>query len=156
VAAIDTTRPRIWYTGEVLRPDGSATDVYGQACESGYGQQMVSGWIDPDWSLSTVHARREDVRPDQWAPGDGPVIEWLIERIAARLGWVDLAVGPRWAANMRGTFYAVDAAILDFESGVRVRLAAHIGGAVGDAVQAAVAYGLQHRQCRPAMISLES
>lgn len=114
--------PHIYYTGTLITPDGSDS-FDGEPCEDGSGATVTSGWVDPDWSLGEVRTDRDDVRPDTWTPDDGPMIEWVIERIGARLGWVD---SPE--SSDRGTYYAAettgpwDACY----TGVSLRMAAHV------------------------------
>lgn len=136
---------RIFYTGDVITPDGSDTGIYGDECEPGDGQTLESGWVDPDWSLGEVYADRDDVRPDEWTPDDGPAVEWLIERICARLGWIDSPghsdQGPFYAAGMTGPSDML-------YTGVEMRLVAHVEGATPDMLRAVWA-ALAASQRRP-------
>lgn len=108
----------IYYTADIIRPDGSDTGVYGDACGPGEGAELVSGWIDPDWSRDTVYANREDVRPDVWTADDGPMIDWIVQQLHARLGLIDTDGGDR-------SYYAAESDS-DPYTGVDVRMAAHV------------------------------
>lgn len=130
----------IYYTGTLITPNGSDVSIYGDGCEEGTGADMENGWVDPRWSRSTVYENREDVRPDEWTPEDGPLIDWLIDRITERLGWVDSPTSADWFAgteDVNGDPY----------TGVSLTLDAHLEN-VPPAVAAAVRYGIAHRQAR--------
>jgi hypothetical protein len=58
------TMRRVYYTGDLITPDDTDTDVYGEATEEGHGATLESGWISPDWSSYVVHENRGDVAPD--------------------------------------------------------------------------------------------
>jgi len=115
----------IYYTGDLITPDGSDSSVYGDPCEPGDGATLESGWVSPDWSLGEVHEDRDAVLPDRWRPVDGPMVDWIIERLRDRLNGVE-STGGRG-----GTFYALestgpyDAAY----TGVSLMMAAHVHGA---------------------------
>ena len=127
----------IFYTGDIVRPDGSDTGVYGDPCEPGHGATLESGWIDPEWSRWEVCAAREDVRADVWHPEAGPMIDWAVERILERLGGV---------SDVNGTsVYAADSD-QNISTGAALRMAAHIHGAP-PAVATAIEYRLAHA-CR--------
>lgn len=117
---------QIFYTGDLITPNGSDFSVYGDPCEEGCGADMVSGWVDPDWSLGEVRENREDVRPDVWTPEDGPMIDWIVNRLRKRINVLEVG-----SAGERGTFYAqeptgpYDAAY----TGVELMMAAHVDGA---------------------------
>jgi hypothetical protein len=119
---------RIFYTGDLIVPNGSDVSIYGEGCEEGYGADLTSGWVDPDWSLGEVRELREDVRPDVWCADDGPMIEWIVERLDNRLNGVQVEdVG----SMSRGTFYAADPTgpYDSAYTGVELLMAAHVEGA---------------------------
>lgn len=133
----------IFYTGDLITPDGSDS-FDGKACEEGYGATVESGWVDPEWSLGEVRQEREDVRPDTWEPADGPMIDWIVERIGTRLGWVD---APEYSE--RGTYYATEATgpYDSCYTGIELRLAAHVDGASPEVLHA-VSLALSAAQTR--------
>ena len=57
------TRYVAYMTGDILTPDDTDTNCYGEPTETGHGQTLESGWLDPSWSRWTVWERQEDVRP---------------------------------------------------------------------------------------------
>lgn len=118
---------RIFYTGTLIIPNGTDISVYGEPCEDGYGATMESGWVSPDWSLSEVYENRDDVQPDEWEEEDGDVVEWVIERLSARL----IGLEPHGQGD---TFYAADAnGPWDAcYTGVSINLAAHVEGLTPD------------------------
>lgn len=124
---------QIFYTGDLITPNGSDVSVHGDPCEDGCGADMVSGWVDPDWSLGEVRESHEDVRPDVWSPEDGPMIEWIVDRLRERLNGVEVE-----GAGDRGTFYAqeptgpYDSAY----TGVELMMAAHVEGASPEILRA--------------------
>jgi hypothetical protein len=124
---------RIYYTGDLIIPDGSDTGVYGDPCEDGMGATVESGWVDPGWSLGVVRESQEDVRPDVWEPDDGPMIEWILERLSDRLNGVEVE-----SAGESGTFYACDATgpYDAAYTGVSMMLAAHVEGASPEMLRA--------------------
>lgn len=129
---------RVFYTGTIITPDGSDTNVYGEGCEPGMGARMESGWIDPDWTLWEVNEERESVCADEWSADSGSMIEWLVSTIIGRLGYVE--------DNGDGTFYASHE-VNDYRTGATVMLAAHVKDCP-DAVLSAVSYSLAYIQRR--------
>lgn len=114
----------IYFTGTLITPDDSDTNVYGEPCEPGYGESMADGWVDPDWSLWTVWETREDVRPhtidseDLEDPEDPEEFRRaILEGIGDVLGAIDYTDGH--------SFYAADE-LIDYRDGERMSLAAHL------------------------------
>jgi hypothetical protein len=124
----------IYYTGDLMTPDGSDTDCYGDGCEPGSGFTLENGWVDPDWTLSEVRESHDDVCPDAYDPENGPLIEWVTDTIISRIGLPE-------EGSERGTFYACDSEIISHYTGQEIRLAAHVYGA-SPAVLSAVRYRL--------------
>jgi len=111
---------QVFYTADLITPDGSDTDVYGDSCEVGHGATLTSGWVSPDWSRWDVYENKEDVKPDVYANDDGDVAEWLARVINDRLGAVEgHALDTSW--------YAVDADE-NYTTGVNRHMAAHPEG----------------------------
>jgi hypothetical protein len=54
----------VFYTADIVTPDGSDTGVYGDPCEPGHGATLESGWVDMDYDQWTVYDDSSDVRPD--------------------------------------------------------------------------------------------
>jgi hypothetical protein len=133
----------IYYTGDLTTPNGSDIDgYYGEATEEGTGFDYENGWVDPSWSRREVYENREDVRPDTFdATDETPLIEWIVNTLAERLGAIDLTgnVGE-------STYYAAEADE-DYITGVSIRLAAHIHGA-SDEILAAVSHSLNFERAR--------
>ena len=128
---------RIYYSADVRSPYTIVRDDSGLEIDGDMRQE--SGWIDPDWSRTTVHADRGDVTPDAWEPDDGPLIDWLAEQVSRRVGYVE------W--NTTGTprtFTCADGEMAD-ATGVSTLLTAHLDG-VPDVIARAVAYTIAHHQ----------
>jgi hypothetical protein len=125
---------RIFYTADVIRPDGSDTFVYGEATEEGHGATLESGYISPDWSRSTVYENRDDVAADVYADDDGSHVIWLAARIADRLGTVE--------DNGDGTLYGqsdiAEGTRESIEDGISVTAAAHVEGFSPEEISLAV------------------
>lgn len=67
---------QVFFTGDLITPDDSDTDVYGEPTEAGHGAHLDSGWVSLDWdSGKTVYENREDVGPDRYTPDDEPPTE---------------------------------------------------------------------------------
>ncbi len=129
---------RVHYTATNVVPDGSDTDGYGDGCEPGYGYEIQTGWIDPDWDGGkSVHPEPEDVRADVWTPDDGPMIDWLVARILDRIG-----LPEDYGDDAHGTYYAGEATTWH-DTGIESMRAAHIYGAT-DSILSAVAYAIDH------------
>lgn len=128
--------PRIFYTADIIRPDGSDTDVYGEQCGPGHGATMESGWLSPDWSIWDVVESRNDAEPDTYGNDDGPMIDWVVSRLAHR-------VGLYANDNGNGTFYAADSDT-DFRTGADCLIAAHVEAP--PAILAAVSYTIAHKR----------
>ena len=131
-----TAVPRIYFTGTLITPDGSDSDVYGDGCEPGEGMTMDTGWLSPDWSRFDVYENRDDVSPDVWSADDGPMIDWIVERVHARCGWVE--------DNHDGRTYYAREADEDIYSGKSMSVAAHIDAP--ESILAAVRHALRHAQ----------
>ncbi len=129
---------QIFYTADVIVPDGSDTDVYGEPCEPGHGAVLNMGWISPEWSRFEVHEKPEDVAPDVFEPDDetDDPAEWLASQLNLRLGMVeDTTSSP--------TFYAIDASE-QHTTGTSARLAAHAKGFTDEELERA--YLIMQRQ----------
>lgn len=120
---------QIFYTGTLITPDGSDS-FDGEPCEEGTGATVTDGWVSPDWSRKDVYDNREDVAPDTYTPDDGPLIEWIAERLGTRL------IGIEDNGGDVRTFYSSDADT-DPYTGVSLRMAAHVD-APANIVRAAV------------------
>lgn len=116
----------IWFAGDLITPDDSDTDCYGDPCLPGYGYTLDSGWVDPDWSLWEIWDNREDVRPDEillsdlldWIDDTGQDLEALIlDRVTDRLGPLDSQDGD--------SYYSADE-IQNYITGQTQILSAHI------------------------------
>lgn len=120
---------RIYFTGTLISPDDSGTNVYGEPVEDGYGQSMESGWVDPNWDLMAIFPNKEDVRPtvidlrDQYDREelderfDGNLDKMILAKIGDTLGAIDFWDGE--------TAYAADP-ITDHHTGESMMLAAHV------------------------------
>lgn len=88
---------RVFYVADIVRPDGSDSDCYGEPCEPGCGYALESGWYDPSWSRDSVYDARESVRPDVYDADADPSSDddpytpamWLADTLTERLGWVE-------------------------------------------------------------------
>lgn len=113
----------IYYTGTLITPDDSGTNVYGEPTDPDYGESMEDGWVEPDWSLFAVWPNKSDVKPDIIDESDlefaeGKTLEQLVEEtMSDRLGAFD-----SWDGQ---TAYAADS-IQDYSSGESMMLAAHV------------------------------
>lgn len=113
---------RVFYTADVITPDGSDTWVYGDPCEPGTGATLESGWWSPDWSRWEVYEEPEHVAPDVYDPElrDESPAEWLARVVGDRLGAVeDVSSDSSW--------YAADSQE-NYETGADLRPAAHPEG----------------------------
>lgn len=130
---------RIFYTADVIQPDGSDTWVYGDPCDEGMGATLVSGWVSAseagncDPSVYDDRSDDSDWFADVWTAEDGPMVDWAVSTILRRIGIVE-------ESNSAPTFYACEATDHPY-SGVSASYAAHIHGA-SDGVVSAVAYAL--------------
>lgn len=122
---------RIFYTGDLITPDGSDSSVYGDPCEPGYGAIHESGWVSPDWTLWEVRDDRDAVEPDQYTPDDGPLIDWAADTITRRLNGVE-----HQGADTR-SIYSADS-ISDAYTGQSIMLAAHIEGMPDNLISAVI------------------
>jgi hypothetical protein len=125
----------VYFTGDVRTPDGSDTSIHGDPTEEGHGESLETGWIDPDWSLSTVHDKHTDVRPDIFDPADfDPADEsrdpavWLVSVLDNRLNGIERQPGGT------GTIYSADHIDVNHYTGVTVHLAAHPEGFTEDEI----------------------
>lgn len=111
----------IYYTADIITPDDTDTDTYGDECEPGDGLAIESGWYDADYSAWEVFEDQVDVRPDlivSDALEDGATLdELIIETITSRLGVLDSFDGE--------SAYAADAQE-NYKTGASVMLAAHV------------------------------
>jgi hypothetical protein len=136
--------PELWYTGDKVHYDGSDTDCYGEPCEPGTGYTLEHGWVDPCWSRGDIFGSADQVSPDVWERFDGPMIDWLVDKITERLGWVEMS-GLETTAGTPRTFYAETDEEIDISIGDRIRLAVHMEN-VPDNIARAVAYTIAYRQ----------
>jgi hypothetical protein len=121
---------KVYYTGDLVTPDGSDTWVYGDPCEPGAGAALESGWLDPDWTRWEVYQERDHVRPDVMPDDyDGTPAQWLAETVGDRLGAIDSMDGT-------GTFYAADSD-QNYTTGQELSMAAHAEGFTDAEVAAA-------------------
>lgn len=110
---------RVFYTGDLITPDDTDTDVYGAPTLEGYGATLASGWVDPDWTRWAVYENRDDVRPDVMDDDDErEPAKWLADTIADRLGWCE---------DNGGWFSAVDS-VVNYSTGDEILLSAHPDG----------------------------
>jgi len=123
-------RIKIWYTADVIVPNGTDVWVYGDPCEKGCGADLVSGWINPGQSFD-VHEERESVSCDE-APSDeelaedeATLIAWVVDTIHDRIGWVDDNIGGH-------SFYAMGSDNTDYVTGRESSMCAHVHGATDD------------------------
>lgn len=117
----------IRYTATLFTPDDSDTNVYGEPCESGFGENMVSGWVrnpsdpfDVDTDEGIDPANVDPVRLDIDDVADqfgGNVDKAIRSELGDVLGAVDSFDGS--------TAYASDP-IIDYRTGRRVMLAGHV------------------------------
>ncbi len=109
----------IYFTGDLVTPDGSDTGVYGDGCEVGTGAVLTIGWVDIDWARFTVHDEASAVRP---VTVTGDTVAELAAAAAAairdRIGAIERDAGS-------GRYYAADAARQDV-TGVTITYAAHL------------------------------
>lgn len=110
----------VYYTADLIIPDGSDTGVYGDPCEEGEGAELRSGWYDPDWCRTEVYDERDGCRPDVWDGEVDPAV-WLAHTLNDRLhGWPN--------DNGDGTWYSGESDTPDYRSGIDVSVAAHAEG----------------------------
>ncbi len=115
---------QVWLTGTLVTPDDSDTSVYGDPTEPGHGEVMVTGWVDPDWSLWQVEDDRDNVRPDVMdADEERSPAQWLADTITSRCGSAEpdsMPGVPHW-------FSGVDA-VDNYGTGQRITVDAHPEG----------------------------
>lgn len=114
---------QVFYTGDMIVPDGSDTNAYGEPCEEGAGYELHQGWVDPEWSRFALWEDRDDVRPDVYGDDeDKSPAQWLADTITERCGWVEASDSgvPRW-------FTAGDP-LVNHTTGEEVTVAAHPEG----------------------------
>ncbi len=117
------TLATIYYTADILTPDGTDTNCYGDPCEAGQGYELAFGWIDLDRDSFTVQDEKTDVRPDTILSDDArfddgyTLDELIVMDLEDRLGVLDSYDG--------GTAYAADA-ILNTKTGESVSSAGHV------------------------------
>jgi hypothetical protein len=110
----------IYWTGDLIRPDDTDTNVYGEACEPGYGQTMESGWVDPNWSVWLTWDNKEDVKPDvleAWELEEGESVDEAILRLIEERISIDSFDGTTAYAAMPYEHY---------KTGESMMLAAHV------------------------------
>ena len=89
------------------------------------GMPAESGWVDPTYSMSTVHDSRNDVSPaSTYDPSDSDDVElyptvadWVAATVSELLGAAD--------DNGDGTFYAADSVTLDYATDETYSYALH-------------------------------
>jgi hypothetical protein len=119
------------YTADVISPDGSDTDVYGEPTSPGDGYVLSSGWFAPDWSLYTVSDDPAYGQVDRWSTEEGDPVTWLRARLTEHLVTVDHAEV--------GTFYS--AATHSNMAGETTTVAAHAEGFTSEELAAAIPCG---------------
>lgn len=119
-----TTLATIYYTADILAPDETDTNVYGEPCEPGFGQSMESGWWNPDYDLWSVREKQSDVTPDVIDSKDARLddelltLSELVETvIEERIGSID--------SFDDDSAYAADS-LDNYQTGVRVLRHAHV------------------------------
>lgn len=123
---------QIWYTGDIITPDDSNTNAYGEPCEEGHGYILNSGWVDFNWSQWVVEDKREDVSADvwdgeTWGPMAPALIEWVVACISERIGWVEV--------NGGGSYYSSNSSV-NYKTGQEATYAAHLHGFTDDEIAA--------------------
>lgn len=111
---------QVYYTADLVVPNGSDTSIYGDGCEPGTGADLRSGWYDPDWSRTTVCELKGAVRPDVWDREGDPAV-WLAHTLNQRLNG-----HPEY--NGGGTWYAGEEDQSDYRTGITASVAAHAEG----------------------------
>lgn len=113
---------QVFYTADLIIPDGSDTGIYGDGTMPGEGSRLESGWYDPDWCRTEVREEKKDVRADIFDPSDGtdPSV-WLAHTLNERLnGWTEY--------NGRGWWSAGEVEESDHRTGISASVAAHAEG----------------------------
>jgi len=117
------------FTADVIEPDDpcdneeecTCTDVYDDYTEHGYGNTMVSGWLDPSWSLWVVQDEPTEPVP-LYIDNDEDPAELIADAVTEVLGGIDhVEVNGRWSI----TAYAADPH-LNYRTGESAHLAAHL------------------------------
>lgn len=121
----------IRFTADIVTPDGSDTDAYGEPCLPGHGYKVESGWWAPEFSrfdvsddptYATTFVYHDD--PD----AEGPV-EWLVTTLRNLL--------PGGVEDSDGRNYYAAGVLTDHATGTTVRPCAHIEGFSDEEIEAA-------------------
>lgn len=131
--AAPCTATRVMYvsrTADVITPDGSDTDVYGDPTEDGHGATLTHGWWAPEWSRWAVSEEYDPAAVLTHTPEDGQPVAWLARMIVCTVGTPDCWDGGR-------SIYSADACE-DYATGVHVRPALHPEGFTPEEVAQAV------------------
>ena len=96
-----------YMTADILTPDDTDTNCYGEPTEPGHGQTLESGWIDPSWSRWTVYQEQEDVRPIAvYLSDDGTLAEWREATVREWFGdWFHGPDGTDRVTDDNDTYY---------------------------------------------------
>jgi hypothetical protein len=130
-----TTGYGVNYTADLLTPDDTDTNCYGEECEPGHGETLTSGWWRPDWSYWSVDDDRPETpydvyEPDEFDPLDFDHVRWLAQRLRSRLNGI---------SDMDGgdVIYSADFDAHHYE-GKNIRPAAHPVGFTNDEISRAI------------------
>lgn len=87
-------KPALYLAG-TLNEWNADPDEMVRAQENKNGPRQTHGWINPQWSMWTLHDRRSDAGPAEVydAEYDGDLARWLADKIAWHLGAIDSANG---------------------------------------------------------------
>lgn len=120
----------VQFSGDLITPDGSDTDGYGEPCEPGSGSTYASGWWAPRWTRFEVsddpaYADTFTMPEDE----EDPAV-WICDTVGEYMNWSAV----EWDGGE--TIYAADA-IEDYRTGRSIRPAAHVTGATPAQLEAA-------------------
>ena len=137
---------KVWYSADVVTPNGSDVSIHGEGCEEGTGADLESGWLSPDWSMTTVYEERDHVKPDRFTMADiDPVdlthygdptrdhVDWLADRLSERLSLV-----AEYANYRSGNLYGGQDIEPDPYESIRVSICAHPVGFTPEEIERAV------------------
>ena len=103
----------IRFTADIITPDDTDTNVYGEPTETGYGESLESGWWDPNFSLWLVFEDKESALEIEVVDDE----DAIREEIEGVIGAIDHYDGT--------SAYAADP-IRNHYTGVSVMPAAHV------------------------------
>jgi hypothetical protein len=124
-----------YLTGDLVEPDGTDENCYGEPCEPGHGYELHSGWVDLEWSTWQVHEDRDNVRPlvyepDEYDDVDFNHVRWLAKQLGEQLTGT-----PHYDGG--GTVYS-DGAYEHPYDGRSITLTAHPVGFTDDEIASAI------------------